>query len=118
MTQVGFIGLGAIGIRMLKIIEKEKKKKIKEIRNIIHYYLTDFATHLQEKAKKEGQFIYVYNRTKEKSIPLLNIGAKEAESTQQLANHCDIVFSCVLNDSALEDVFLQVFIIIILLFFF
>lgn len=73
-TKVGFIGLGNMGFPMAQ--------------NIL----------------KGGFPLWVYNRTKEKSAPLLEQGAKWSESPAELAAQCDILVSMVANDHALKDI--------------
>ncbi len=73
-VRVGFIGLGYMGLPMAQ--------------NIL----------------KAGFPLCVYNRTKEKATPLLDLGAKWMESPAALAAHCDILVSMVSNDDALREV--------------
>src|SRR5256886_17520992 len=74
--RVGFIGLGAMGGRMASRL---------------------LAAHHD---------VVVYNRTPERARPLEQLGAKVVATPKQLAAGVDIVFSCVSNDPALEQVML------------
>ena len=73
-TQVGFIGLGSMGLPMAQ--------------NIL----------------KAGFPVWTYNRTKEKAAPLLEQGGQWAASPAELAAACDIVVSMVSNDDALKEI--------------
>ncbi len=73
-TNVGFIGLGHMGLPMAQ--------------NIL----------------KAGFPLWVHNRTKEKAAPILEKGSKWAASPSELAGHCDIVVSMVANDAALSEI--------------
>ncbi|MBI2742830.1 MAG: NAD(P)-dependent oxidoreductase [Chlamydiales bacterium] len=70
---VGFVGLGSMGLPMAQ--------------NIL----------------KKGNHLSVYNRTREKAAPLLEQGAKWAASPSELAAGCDILVSMVSNDLALKE---------------
>lgn len=72
--KVGFIGLGSMGLPMAQ--------------NIL----------------KAGFPLWVYNRTKEKAVPLMEQGAKWASSPTELAAQCDLLISMVANDEALEEI--------------
>jgi len=72
--RVGFIGLGAMGSRMAGRLLAARHD------------------------------VVVYNRTRERTRPLEQGGAKVAATAQQLAAGVDIVFSSVANDAALEQV--------------
>ena len=72
--KIGFIGLGNLG--------------------------TPIAINLQE----SGHMLYVYNRTKSKTLPLTSKGAVACESIAALAKECKIVFSIVSDDAALKTV--------------
>lgn len=71
---IGFIGLGIMGSRMA------------------------------ENLLKSGEELVVYNRTKEKALPLLEKGAIWAESTAEVAERADIVFSMLAKPSVVEEV--------------
>lgn len=72
--RVGFIGLGNMGFPMAQ--------------NIL----------------KAAFPLWVYNRTKEKAAPLLEKGAKWAETPAELAAQCDVIISMVSNDDALTEI--------------
>jgi 3-hydroxyisobutyrate dehydrogenase len=72
--QVGFIGLGHMGLPMAH--------------NIL----------------KKGFPLWAHNRTKEKASTLLDNGSKWAVSPAEVAEHCDIVVSMVANDDALKGI--------------
>ena len=72
--QIGFIGLGNLG--------------------------APIAENLLEKHKQ----LFVYNRTASKAQPLINKGAVLCESVKELAEKCDIVFSMVSDDAALNHI--------------
>ena len=56
---------------------------------------------------KKGVKLYVYNRTKDKTGPLVRQGAIPLSSPQDMFNYCDIVFSMVANDLALQQICLS-----------
>ena len=72
--RLGFIGMGAMGSRMANRLLAA------------HYDLT------------------VCNRTRERTRPLQQRGAKVATTPKGLAAEVDVVLSCVANDAALADV--------------
>src|SRR6478735_9197739 len=72
--QIGFIGLGNLG--------------------------TPIAENLLQQHKQ----LLVYNRTASKAQPLINKGAVLCESVKELAEKCDIVFSMVSDDAALNHI--------------
>lgn len=72
--QVGFIGLGHMGLPMAQ--------------NIL----------------KKGYPLWVYNRTKQKASSLLEAGGMWAASPAELAAHCDILISMVANDAVLNEI--------------
>jgi 3-hydroxyisobutyrate dehydrogenase-like beta-hydroxyacid dehydrogenase len=51
-----------------------------------------------------GYTVHVYNRTKEKAVPLLAQGAVWKESPSELAKSADIILSMLTNDEALTGV--------------
>lgn len=53
---------------------------------------------------KNGVKLYVYNRTKEKMSPLVAQGAIALDAPSEAFNKCDIVFSMVANDQALQSI--------------
>jgi 3-hydroxyisobutyrate dehydrogenase len=54
---------------------------------------------------KAGFEVSVFNRTKEKEVPLLAAGAKSASSLQELMETCDVVLTMLSNDAAVKEVF-------------
>lgn len=54
---------------------------------------------------KAGYEVTVYNRTKEKEIPLIEAGAKSASNLPELIEHCDVVITMLSNDEAVIEVF-------------
>ncbi len=72
--QIGFIGLGQMGLPMAQ--------------NIL----------------KGGFPLWAYNRTQGKAAPLLDLGGKWAVSPAELASQCDILVSMVANDAALNEI--------------
>ena len=72
--QIGFIGLGKLG------------------------------TPIAENILRKTQQLYVYNRTGLKAQPLVDKGATICSSIKELAQNCDIVFSIVSDDAALNDI--------------
>jgi len=71
---VGFIGLGQMGFQMAS--------------NVL----------------KSGFPLQVYNRSKEKALPLIDLGASWAESPAAMAATCDVVVSMVSDDQALNGI--------------
>lgn len=53
---------------------------------------------------KNGVDLAVYNRSKEKTAPLIEAGAKLLESPREAFKHASIVFSMVANDEALHEI--------------
>lgn len=72
--RIGWIGLGRMGIPMSKRI------------------------------LNAGYPLTVWNRTREKTKELVNLGAKVANSCRELASQSDIVISMILDDAALEAI--------------
>ncbi len=72
--QIGFIGLGNLG--------------------------TPIAENLLEHHKD----LMVYNRTRSKTKPLEEKGAAVCKSIKELASACDVVFTIVSNDAAIEEI--------------
>ena len=72
--QIGFIGLGNLG--------------------------TPIAENLLQQRKQ----LYVYNRTASKAQPLAEKGAVICSTVKELAEKCDIVFSMVADDAALNHI--------------
>ncbi|AOW09599.1 NAD(P)-dependent oxidoreductase [Flavobacterium gilvum] len=75
--KIGWIGLGNMGIPMVKNLLKA------------NYEVT------------------VFNRTKEKEQELINLGAKSGANPQELIQNCDVVFTMLTNDDAVKEVFLS-----------
>ncbi|MDT7550327.1 MAG: 3-hydroxyisobutyrate dehydrogenase, partial [Actinomycetota bacterium] len=73
--RIGFIGLGAMGSRMAR-------------------RLVD-----------AGYDVTVHNRTRSRETELLSCGATAASSPAELAAEADIVVGCLLDDSAVEQVY-------------
>lgn len=72
--QIGFIGLGNLG------------------------------TPIAENLLQHHDGMYVYNRTAEKAKPLADKGASICAGVQELAALCDVVFTIVSNDAAIEQI--------------
>ena len=72
--QIGFIGLGNLGAPIAE--------------NIL----------------EQHQQLFVYNRTAAKAQPLVNKGAVLCETVKELAQQCDIIFSMVADDAALNHI--------------
>ena len=54
---------------------------------------------------KAGYNITVYNRSKDKELALINLGASSASSPEELLNTCDVVITMLSNDAAVKEVF-------------
>jgi 3-hydroxyisobutyrate dehydrogenase len=76
LKRIGFIGLGLMGQGMSK--------------NLV----------------KAGYEVTVWNRTKSKVKPLVEVGAKEAESPKDVAENADVIISIVTDSSDVEEVLL------------
>ena len=63
---------------------------------------TSMCTHLMN----AGNTVYVYNRSKGKALPLIEMGALWCESPAEVAGHCDIVFTIVGYPMDVEEVIL------------
>lgn len=74
VNRIGFIGLGTMGLPM--------------------------ATNLL----KKGYHLTIYNRTKQKSFPLQELGAEIVNSPKDVAAACDVVFTILTADAAVEEV--------------
>lgn len=72
--QIGFIGLGNLGAPIAENLLQQHKQ------------------------------LFVYNRTASKAQPLINKGAVWCNSVKELAEQCDIVFSMVSDDAALNHI--------------
>jgi 3-hydroxyisobutyrate dehydrogenase len=51
-----------------------------------------------------GHAVMVWNRSKAKAAALVELGAKPATSPREMAERCDIIFMCVTDAVAVEDV--------------
>ncbi len=51
-----------------------------------------------------GHDVMVWNRSKGKATALVELGAKPATSPREMAERCDIIFMCVTDAAAVEDV--------------
>ena len=51
-----------------------------------------------------GHDVMVWNRSKAKAAALVELGAKPATSPREMAERCDIIFMCVTDAAAVEDV--------------
>ena len=51
-----------------------------------------------------GHAVMVWNRSKAKAAALVELGAKPATSPREMAERCDIIFMCVTDAAAVEDV--------------
>jgi 3-hydroxyisobutyrate dehydrogenase len=51
-----------------------------------------------------GHDVMVWNRSKAKATALVELGAKPATSPREMADRCDIIFMCVTDAAAVEDV--------------
>lgn len=74
MKRIGFIGLGTMGLPMAA--------------NLL----------------KKGYPLTVYNRTKSKALPLIELGAELVDSPRDVAVSCDVLFTILTNDAAVEEV--------------
>lgn len=72
--KIGFIGLGNLGTPIAENILQNQKK------------------------------LFVYNRTASKAQPLIEKGATPCSNVKELASTCDVVFSIVSDDAALNDI--------------
>lgn len=66
--------------------------------------LGNLGTPIAENLLEKGNSLYVYNRTASKAQPLANKGATVCTSVQELASLCDIVFTVVADDAALNHI--------------
>ena len=51
-----------------------------------------------------GHSVWVWNRDAAKTEPLVALGAKAAKTPQDVASHCDIIITMLLNDKAIDTV--------------
>lgn len=64
--------------------------------------LGNLGTPIAENLLEKGNSLYVYNRTASKAQPLANKGATVCTSVKELASLCDIVFTVLADDAALN----------------
>ena len=55
---------------------------------------------------KAGHSLRVWNRTTSRKKRLLDLGAQDASSLEDLAAHCEIIFLCVSDTPDVEEVLL------------
>ncbi|WP_028296343.1 NAD(P)-dependent oxidoreductase [Olivibacter sitiensis] len=55
---------------------------------------------------KAGYSLTVYNRTAERAKPLIEKGAKQAKDQAELVEGCDVIFTMLSDDKAVEEVYL------------
>src|ERR671927_1296360 len=67
--------------------------------------LGNMGTPISKNLLKAGFPITVYNRTKEKEKELIEAGAASADSPQQVAEACDVIFTMVSNDDAVKEIY-------------
>lgn len=60
------------------------------------------ATPMIERLLAAGRKVMIWNRTRSKILPLLALGAVEADSPADLAQNCELVFMCVMDAAAVE----------------
>ena len=66
--------------------------------------LGNLGTPIAENVLEHHEGMYVYNRTAEKTKPLADKGAKVCGSVKELAAACDVVFTIISNDAAINEV--------------
>jgi 3-hydroxyisobutyrate dehydrogenase len=54
---------------------------------------------------KAGYSVTVFNRSKDKEVPLIALGATSATSPKELIETCDLVITMLSNDAAVKEVF-------------
>jgi 3-hydroxyisobutyrate dehydrogenase-like beta-hydroxyacid dehydrogenase len=64
--------------------------------------LGNLGTPIAENLLQYGHSLLVYNRTAAKALPLIDKGATTAVTAKEVAQSCDIVFSIVSDDAALN----------------
>lgn len=74
-VKIGWIGLGNMGIPM--------------VQNLL----------------KAGYDVTVYNRSKDKEVSLLALGASSATSPEKLIKKCDVLITMLSNDAAVKEIF-------------
>jgi 3-hydroxyisobutyrate dehydrogenase-like beta-hydroxyacid dehydrogenase len=66
--------------------------------------LGNLGTPIAENILEKNQRLFVYNRTASKAQPVVAKGATLCSSIKELAQKCDVVFSIVSDDAALNDI--------------
>ena len=66
--------------------------------------LGNLGTPIAENILEKNQRLFVYNRTASKAQPLVEKSATMCNTVKELAQKCDIVFSIVSDDAALNDI--------------
>ncbi len=66
--------------------------------------LGNLGTPIAENLLEKNHSLHVYNRTASKALPLANKGAVVCTSVKELASMCDVVFSIVSDDAALNHI--------------
>lgn len=66
--------------------------------------LGNLGTPIAENILESNQQLFVYNRTASKAQPLINKGAVLCSSVKELAQQCDIIFTMVSDDAALNHI--------------
>jgi len=66
--------------------------------------LGNLGTPIAENILLKQQQLFVYNRTASKAQPLIEKGATMCDSIKEMAKECDIIFSIVSDDKALNDI--------------
>ncbi|EFH83638.1 3-hydroxyisobutyrate dehydrogenase [Ktedonobacter racemifer DSM 44963] len=64
------------------------------------------GSHMVPRLLRAGYHLTVYDRTAERARAMGQLGALVAETPRELAASCEVIISCVTNDSALEAVML------------
>ncbi|KPC97341.1 2-hydroxy-3-oxopropionate reductase [Geobacillus sp. BCO2] len=71
------------------------------------YRLGIMGSRMAENLLNSGYSLIVYNRTKEKAEPLLQKGAKWANSPKEAAEQSDVIFTMLANPQAVETMALK-----------
>src|SRR3954452_6277765 len=66
--------------------------------------LGNLGTPIAENLLEKNHSLYVYNRTALKAQPLANKGAVVCTSVKELAALCDVIFSALSDDAALNHI--------------
>jgi len=66
--------------------------------------LGNLGTPIAENILQKNNAIFVYNRTASKAQPLVDKGATICKSVKELSEQCDVVFSIVSDDAALNHI--------------